>query len=335
MRKFLSIVVPRYRESELEVFPLLSSISGQVGVDFSSIEVVFANDGGGRGPLDTDFLSLFGLDVQQIQLEENRGPGVARQVGLDAASGEYVMFCDADDTLHSVGVLGALMQEAEKTAADMLTSEWLEEIREVSGGCRYVAHRIENTWMHGKLFRRQFLVQNDIRFHKELRVHEDSYFLCIAAALAERRNHLPVTTYVWKFNPDSITRRNGGAYTYESIPTFIAACNMAHREVEKRRPEQMEYKILQFTLYNYFCFHQPGWQAPENAGYLAAAEEAFVTNMASFWHYWKEAPPERIAEIYNQEREKSFAGGVENETVWEWLRRIGIEKPAPESKNNS
>ena len=36
MRKFLSIVIPRYKETEREIFPLLSSISGQVGVDYSS-----------------------------------------------------------------------------------------------------------------------------------------------------------------------------------------------------------------------------------------------------------------------------------------------------------
>jgi len=325
MRKFLSIVVPRFRENEQNIFPLLSSISGQIGIDFSDIEVIIANDGNGTGPLGSDFISLFGLKIRQIHMEENRGPGVARQTGLDAAAGDYVMFCDADDTLHSVGVLGALMQEAQKTAADILTTDWLEELRDENGNCRYITHSIENTWMHGKLFRRQFLVQNNIRFHDQLRVHEDSYFLSIAAALAERMNHIPIVSYVWKFNPVSITRQNGGVYTYESIPTFIRACNLAHAVVDRFHPEQMEYKILQFTLYNYFCFHQQGWQANENAGYLKAAEKAFAIDIAPFWHYWQDASQERIAEVYNQERAKSFAGGMERETVWEWLNRIGLE----------
>lgn len=324
MRKFLSIVIPRYKESEREVFPLLSSISNQVGIDFSELEVIFANDGGGAGPLSADFLGLFGMEIRQVQLEENGGPGVARQVGLDMAKGDYVMFCDADDTLHNVGVLGALIQEAERGAPDILTSEWLEELK-YENGCRYVTHQIENTWMHGKLFRRQFLVQNNIRFHDKLRVHEDSYFLCIAAAQAERMNHMPVVTYVWKFNPGSITRRNNQSYTYESIPTFIEALSLAYGEVEKLRPEQMEDKIVQFTLYNYFCFHQPGWLAKENAAYLDAGEKAFARYIAPFWHYWKRASPEKISEIYNQERAKSFVGGVEEETAWAWLKRIGLE----------
>lgn len=325
MRKFLSIVIPRYRETEMEVFPLLSSINGQVGVDFTDMEVIIANDGGGTGPLDENFLDLFQMDIRQVELPENGGPGVARQAGMDAARGTYIMFCDADDCLHNVGVLGALTQEAERTAADMLTSSWLEEIRLPDGQYSYITHEQENTWMHGKLFRRAFLADNGIRFHPELRVHEDSYFLSIAAAAAKNARHMAVTTYVWKFREDSITRRDGAVYTYASIPTFIAANTMAMREVERIAPEQMPYKVVQFALYNYFCFHQPGWLAPERAEYLRAAEEALKQHLAPFWHYWQAAPREFLAEVYNQERAKSFAGGVETEPVGAWVRRIFSE----------
>lgn len=326
MRKFLSIIIPRYKETEQEVFPLLSSINGQVGIDFDDIEVIFGNDGNGAGELDNTFLSIFKFPVRQVNLKENKGPGVARQTGLDAAKGEYVMFCDADDTLHNVGVLGAMMQEAEKTACDMLLSSWLEEIKNDNGQYIYITHGIENTWMHGKMIRRQFLVSNNIRFHDNLRVHEDSYFLCIAAACTERRNFMQnLTSYVWKYSPDSITRRNNGIYTYESIPTFIKACCMAHKEVEKRNPEQMEYKILQFILYNYFSYHMSNWQLPENDEFLKNAEETFKKEIKPFWHYWKNAPSDKIAKIYNEERAKSFNNGVEFETLKDWIQRMGID----------
>ena len=55
MHKFLSIIIPRYTETERDIFPLLSSIGGQVGVDFSAIEVIIVNDGRGSGPLDSAF----------------------------------------------------------------------------------------------------------------------------------------------------------------------------------------------------------------------------------------------------------------------------------------
>ncbi|MEY8515317.1 glycosyltransferase [Lachnospiraceae bacterium 29-84] len=324
MRKFLSVVIPRYRETEKDIFPLLSSISLQVGVDFDDIEVIIANDGDGAGRLEQGFLDLFWMEIRQVDLERNRGPGVARQAGLDMARGEYVIFCDADDVFHNVGVLGALMLEAEKNAPDMLGSSWLEEILEKDGKYRYITHEHDNTWMHGKLLRRCFLTENNICFHPELRVHEDSYMLCIAASLAERRRYLPITSYVWKYHSESITRREGAIYSYDSIPEFIRACSLAHTVMEQKVPGQMEYKILQFTLYNYFSFHQPGWQTPEHSGYLKDAEEAFVKYIKPMWHYWQAAAPLNIAMVYNEERTKNFTGCVESETVWEWIRRLGL-----------
>lgn len=324
MRKFLSIIIPRYKETEKEMFPLLSSINGQVGIDFSDIEVIIATDGTESPELDKNFLGLFEFPVRQVCLEKNSGPGVARQKGLDHAVGEYVMFCDADDTIHNVGVLKALMQEAELTAADMLSSSWLEEILDENDRYIYLEHPQENTWLHGKLLRRQFLIQNSIRFHDTLRVHEDSYFLSIAADLAERNRHMPITSYVWKYHADSITRKNKGAYTYDSMPEFIRACILAWKEIEKRNPDHLKNKVVQFVLYNYFTYHLPNWQEKEQEPYLKKAERAFAKAITPFWHYWSEAPKEVILNAYNSERQRTFHGSMENETLQEWIQKLNI-----------
>lgn len=324
MRKFLSIVVPRYQETEEEVFPLLSSIHTQAGIDFSDIEVIVANDGKETIPLHEEFLSIFQFDIKQITCEVNRGCGPARQAGFDIARGDYFMCCDADDVLHSVGVLGALIQEAVQNAPDLITSSWLEEVIDPNGQYHYITHENDNTWMHGKIYRRNFLIQNEIRFPDSLRVQEDSYFNGLAAAFAQKRSYVPITSYVWKYSSESTTRRNGGVYTYESVPEFIRSCSMVHEVLEKRKPEQMEHKIVQFVLYNYFRFHQPGWWMEENEIFLKAAEKAFAEHVSPFWHYWEGAGQQKIAEIYNQERQRNFQGLVEHETIQEWIRRLGL-----------
>lgn len=325
MKKFLSIIIPKYKETEKEIFPLLSSINNQAGIDFSDIEVIISNDGGGNGLLNEGFLSLFDMDIRQISLTENRGPGVARQAGLDIACGQYVMFCDADDIIHNSGVLGALIQEAELNSPDMISTSWLEEIKDNNMQYHYITHENENTWMHGKLIRRNFLVQNNIRFHDELRVHEDSYFLCIAASLTNNRRHLPITSYIWKHNPNSITRRNDSIYTFNSMTKFIEACSMAHKQIEKLvSKELMEYKILQFVLYNYFTYHLPMWKAKENEKFLKESESTFVKCVLPMWHYWTDANLQTISTVYNEERKRTFGNNIEFETVWEWIERLGI-----------
>lgn len=323
MRKFLSIVIPKFSETEKDIFPLLSSIRNQVGIDFSDLEIIIVNDGGGTGELDSHFLEFFDMCIKQITLTENKGPGITRQAGLDLACGEYIMFCDADDILHSVGVLGAFIQEAEKNADDIITSSWLEELMDDTGQYRYIQHENENTWMHGKLFRRQFLVNNDIRFHDKLRVHEDSYFLCIAAELTERRANLPITSYVWKYRADSITRSQNSIYTYDSFPTFIQAIILANQKLEKITPEKMMYRIVQLILYIYFTVHSSSWKKKEN--YIKKVEKATVEYLTPFMQYWKNADEQFIANVYNEERNRNFSGYLEAETVWDWIKRIGLE----------
>ena len=325
MRKFLSVVIPRYQETEREIFPLLSSISNQVGIDLDDIEVLITTDGGGGAPLDKDFLGLFGFDVKQLRLEENRGCGVARQAAIDMARGDYILCCDADDVLHNVGVLGALIQEAELNAPDILISDFLEESVAPDGRYHYISHDgFIGCWMHGKLLRRGFLEQNNIRFHPDLKYHEDSYFLCVAMALAERMRHYPITSYVWRCNPNSITRRDGAVYTYQSMPEYVRAMTMAWKRVEPLRSEQMPRKVIQLVNYCYLMLHGVGWA--ERQELLDVAETAFAERIAPYMHYYWNADPDMISESYEAERGRMQYTVDVTETVDAWLKRLGLNE---------
>lgn len=334
MRKFLSIVVPRYQEAEREIFPLLSSISNQVGINFDNIEVLITTDGGGGPPLSKNFLGLFNFETKQFRRETNGGCGPARQTAMDEASGDYILCCDADDVLHNVGALAALIQEAESSAPDILISEFLEEVRTPDGCYHYIPHGPSECWMHGKLLRRKFLEQYNIRFHDDLKNHEDSYFLCISMSLAKHMLHLPATTYVWKFHPDSITRRCNGAYTYETAPEYVKAVTMAWETVEQLRPELMCERVIQFIHYNFFTLHRADWLEPEREKLLEKAETEFSRKIRPWMHYYYEAGCTVYADIYNAERNKSFQGGVETEALTAWLERLGLSwknvQPVPE-----
>lgn len=323
MGKFLSIIIPYYKEKKHEVFPLLSSINNQVGVDFSQIEVIMVNDGANNKLPDSFKKQFFNLDIHTIQMEKNCGPGVARQYGIDAANGEYLMFCDADDCLHSVGVVGALIAETQD-GTELITSSWIEEIKH-DGKYNYIDHGADLTWMHGKLIKRSIIVENDIRFHDELRVHEDSYFLAICSDLSKSAKHVNFVTYVWRWGKDTITRRNGGEYSFASMPTFNAAIACAIRWlIEHDHIKNVPQRILQVLCYNYFMAHSDAWNDESKSEYLDALNKSVVDAYKELVPKISSLSVEEVREIYTQERNREPMRPVESETIDMWMSRIGL-----------
>lgn len=319
--KKICIIIPRYKETERQIFPLLSSIANQLDTDLSQLECIIVNDNPGH-PLDISFFDILNLDIRQIMVEENRGSGVARQIGLDNTDSEYVMFCDADDILHNCCVLSTFFSELKAYPdTDYFSSKWVEELKNPNGeGMVYITHELENTWMHGKLIRRQLIVDNNIRFHDDLRVHEDTYFLALLADVAKNRRQLQIPTYVWRWNKDSITRKDNSLYTFNDFPAFIHSVALANKT--RLESEQIEYYVAQLIIYCYFNLQRPEWLDPKVDKYKLQALKALHEEMKAFWHIYDKIDPAYIAQIYNEERSKNFNGLVELYSLDHFIQSI-------------
>jgi glycosyltransferase involved in cell wall biosynthesis len=91
----MSVVIPSYQDpASLEM--TLGSLTRQT-VPADTFEVVVVLDGGGGGPEYADVEQWgTGLNLRVIRLPERRGRGGARNAGVDAATGNLVLFLDAD-----------------------------------------------------------------------------------------------------------------------------------------------------------------------------------------------------------------------------------------------
>lgn len=312
--KFLSIIIPFYKEVEQDIFPLLSSINFQKGIDLSQIEVILVNDGA-ENVLSSDFLDLFkNLKIYQYQLSENKGPGMARQKGLDNAKSKYVMFCDCDDILHNVGILGAMLLEMEQTSAEYLSTQWLEEM----GDGTFFNHEMEQTWLHGKMFLRNFLEINDINFHDNLRVHEDTYFLKLVTSLCKNRSHLNTCSYIWLYNPHSITRCNNAIYGFECMPEFIFAVV----EAIKKLNVDIEQHVCQLVIYIYFIAQSKEWQTENSKQYLEKMINSLALNISNYWCYFDNAGEEFINNIYSIEFAKKTVRDIPKVNLYEFVEEV-------------
>lgn len=148
------------------------------------------------------------LTIRVIKNTVNVGPGAARQIGMDAEeSCDYFIFLDSDDRLFPQ-TIEVLYREAKINNADLVYSDIYVE----NENGKYILKLGENTtWFHGKMYRRQFLKDINLRLDTiDFKYNEDSYFNLCANILAPKKINVPdELTYLWRNNKNSLTRSMG------------------------------------------------------------------------------------------------------------------------------
>lgn len=317
----LQILVPQYNETETVIQGLLDSIALQQNVDFGEIGVVIVNDGGVL--LDRGFLDRYPFRIDYIQAE-HRGVSAARNRAMDEASAEYVMFADADDMFCDVCGLWLILREIAAGGFDTLTSLFTEEVRDPQGGAVYLDHERDGTFVHGKVFCLSWLRDQGIRWDESLIIHEDSFFVSLAGALAEDRKYIDHSFYLWRWRADSVCRVDP-LYMLKTYPRLIDSRDALAGELTGRgKVQSAARKVCAFVIDVYYELNKPRWLDPANRAYRETTECRF----AHFFRRWRElwdAIPERekITAADRLRRRNVREGlGLETVTLADWLRQI-------------
>ena len=199
----VSVVVP-ICNSEYYLRECLDSVLSQE--EFASFELICVDDGSTDSS--AAIVEAYAASDRRVRLlrQKNAGPGVARNAGLDAARGEYIFFLDADDRLSCGEALREAYEQAKADDLDILLADAndMSEIGNVTRSNKYLlrdllpAARVfppeslgANLYIAAtmspwaKLFRRQFLEKNALRF-PALKRSEDFPFVQLAMSLARR-----------------------------------------------------------------------------------------------------------------------------------------------------
>ena len=102
--------------------------------------------------------------------------------------------------------------------------------------------------MFSKIYRTAFLRENNIRFSKELLYHEDSYFNGLCVGCRAIMIPINITGYIWKYNHESITRRNNHEYTCKSCGEHIKSIELVQDKYATRnlKNEETQRILIQF-----------------------------------------------------------------------------------------
>ena len=254
----IDIIIPAYNVPDNILRRSLASIASQNLI--KDIEITIVDDASTKENYENiiiPFRSFF--PIQIIKNKNNGGPGVARQIGIDATNNEYIIFMDADDTFYDCFSVQHLRDGIEEQGPhpedvhQMASGVFLECINEHQN---YIMHNYMNVIVHeknfthvfAKIYRRSFIDKYQLRFHPTSRANEDTGFNAMIRLIAEPHetfNFLEEVVYCWRENLNSITRRDKAFYSYgasskENFGGYIENMIYAQKIALEKAPNHIE-----------------------------------------------------------------------------------------------
>jgi succinoglycan biosynthesis protein ExoO len=218
----VTFIIAAYN-AELTIERAIASAIAQRDV---SVEIIVVDDQSRDRTLDV--ARAYPEDiVRVVALARNRGPGGARNAGLELARGRWVAVLDSDDAVYP-GRICTMIDRAEKAGAviavdnlqvvredgvaeeAMFPADYLEGLGEISLA-DYIAGNVvfESRFNLGYLkpiFQRRFLNENGLRYDESLIIGEDYILLASALAKGGKCAVEPTTGYVYHIRTGSISR---------------------------------------------------------------------------------------------------------------------------------
>ena len=217
--KKISVIIPAYN-SENFIEESIDSVLRQTYTDF---EIIVVND----GSTDNTLSILKGYEEKYSNItiinKENGGQGLARNLALTQASGEYILFLDADDFIEPV-TLEVSLRKIEQQQSDFLMFDW-KYFKEKGGQKTYLYtnkdENFHNSYLLGeeclnllnmssyytvnKLYSRKFLSENDIKYGEGY-LYEDIPFWVKAVLRAKKVSLLHSPLYNIRISQSSVTK---------------------------------------------------------------------------------------------------------------------------------
>lgn len=302
----IDVIIPAYNSHDTVVRTLGSILMQR---NLKDIRVTIVNDGGeGYTDIVNQFQSF--MSICEVGYKENRGPGYARQYGVEHTSGDYIVFIDADDTFYESSSVELLVNPLKETNTKFVISPFIQMGKEVG---QQIKRDPNLVWVFGHAYRRSFLEDEDIKF-TSTRANEDVGFNAMCNLIARHKmgaeggKVLNAVTYQWHYNEKSITRRGKSDYEYTiCTPGYIYNCHHAYDHAQTRgvTMKELAQGALEtaFSCFVYYCVALDQKDLPEST--LQAIEEL---SRDFYYDYFKQVQDYISKDDYNQIYSRTLQG---------------------------
>jgi glycosyltransferase involved in cell wall biosynthesis len=208
----VSVIIPTHdRKKWLQ--KAIESCAMQKGV---TVEIIVIDDGGTDG---TEWMvSNLPIPVQ-YKWCKNKGPGAARNIGMQMATGRYIKFLDSDDMLAEDALSSEVMM-LDSTGADISYGKWMycdqnDEVKEEVHGQYegdFFTFLLHGDWYanFAFLFRADTLKKQSLYWDEDIFYIADFQYIFAVAATSPRFVFTPVCTgYYRKFSWHTCLSKSG------------------------------------------------------------------------------------------------------------------------------
>ena len=249
----VTVIIPAYNRPD-ELRKALFSLAAQTDPRFN----VLVSDDASSVPLEPVCAEFNGvLNISYIKSHKNRGCGGNRQFALDYFyrnnPTKYLMFMDSDDALMPQAI-ARLSIAIDTNQADIINTNILKETlgRDVE--------RIANTnktWLHGKIYRTDFLKEHNITF-PQIGTNEDLAFnLSIYAYNDELESYLlNEDLYLWRTHDNSITKNKQNSVVLQKCHSVDYIDAIYHAFLHYRKTALS--LLMKANIMNCYTYYQNG-----------------------------------------------------------------------------
>jgi glycosyltransferase len=262
--KLVSYIIPIYNVSGY----IEKSVGSLLEQSYSNIEYIFINDCSS----DDSEIKLRRIiedfperrnKIKVITNEQNLGSATSRNIGLDTAQGEYVMFADSDDWI-SMDYVESMVRQIDSGNYDIVYCDYFESYNNHDNRISqtYGQDNIEciramlGRGMHGatwnKIYRRSFLLASKQRFIDGADLFEDVSWNIRLFACTKQISYLSQAFYHYvQYNNNSIIKSMSSTEkkrnrALQRIENVRVACDylIALGFEEKLSKEMKEWKLM-------------------------------------------------------------------------------------------
>ncbi len=252
----VSIIIPTYNASK-RITKTLETIINQ---DYENIEIILVDDVSTDNTVEVcqKFLENSNRKFQVLKRTVNGRQSAARNTGMKAATGKYIMFSDHDD-LAEKNFVSTMCKEAEVKHADVVfcgfkhydeqTNTYREEPVMLTKTYSQPQDYIIKVWAAGKIsfhsmwnaiFRKSFLNEHNLHFTERCYFEEDTEFMLKALTVSSCTSFVRECLYTHTYFKEQQTQaqnlvRNGQNHYRQSSLSRLRSGRYIIRRIHDRR----------------------------------------------------------------------------------------------------